>query len=300
MKPILYLAALLALSAGIPSCKHKKINMVGGTDSGKIAIHNNGLNIAYTDTSNVSDTTLLFVHGWGINRSYWSAQQLYFAKRYRVVTMDLPGFGQSGKNRKDWSTKAFASDVDSVIAALKLKKVILIGHSMSGDVVLQAAVDNPNKVIGLVGVDNFKGAGVPGTEQGKKEFTDAMVQMKLHFKQISTSYFNQALFSKTTQPEIRKRILNDVANADSVVAIAAMEQTEGYDEIASLKQAKKKLYLISSDVTPTDTTYLVKNKIPFKIYYVPGSGHYPMNEHPETFNMLLGNVIGDLSRPLTP
>lgn len=295
MKPIFYLAALLALSAGISSCSHKKTNLTGG-DTARITIHNNGVNIAYTDTSNISDTTLLFVHGWGINRSYWAKQVTYFSKRYRVVTMDLPGFGQSGKNRKDWSTKTYASDVDSVIAALKLKKVILIGHSMSGDIVLQAAVDNPDKVIGLVGVDNFKGAGVPVTEKSKKQFADAMAQMKLHFKQVATAYSNQMLFSKTSPPDVRKRVLNDIAGADSVIAIAVMEQTEGYDEIANLKQAKKKLYLISSDVTPTDTTYLVKNKIPFKIYYVPGSGHYPMNEHPDTFNMLLGNVIGDLDK----
>ena len=61
-------------------------------------IANQGVKIAYTDTGN-GDTTLVFVHGWGINKGYWSDQVSAFSNRYRVVPLDLPGFGQSGKNR---------------------------------------------------------------------------------------------------------------------------------------------------------------------------------------------------------
>lgn len=294
MKALLYLTALFIIAAGIASCKHKKTNLTGGGDT-VVIIHNKGVKIAYTDTSNISDTTLLFVHGWAINRSYWSKQVAYFGKRYHIVTIDLPGFGQSGKNRNDWSTNAFAGDVDSVIAALKLKKVILIGHSMSGDIVLQAAIDNPDKVIGLVGVDNFNNPGAPQTEQGKKEYAAAVLQLKQHFKQVATAWFNQQLFSKTTPPEIRKRVLNDVAKADSVIGVASLEGGSDFKEIDKLKQVKKKLYLINSDVHPVDSTYLVANKIPFKIFYVPGSGHFPMIEHPQVFNMLLDKVILDIN-----
>ncbi len=64
-------------------------------------IENNGAPIAYTDTGK-GDTTILFVHGWCINKSYWADQAAYFGKSYRVVAIDLPGYGQSGKNRKAW------------------------------------------------------------------------------------------------------------------------------------------------------------------------------------------------------
>ena len=121
-------------------------------------IENHGVLIDYTD-SEKGDTTLLFVHGWCLNKSYWVNQVAFFSKRYRVVTIDLPGFGLSGKNRNDWSTANYATDVNAVINQLHLKKVILIGHSMAGDIVLKAAINNPNKVISLVGVDNFKAIG---------------------------------------------------------------------------------------------------------------------------------------------
>ena len=43
----------------------------------------------------MEDTTLLFVHGWCINKEYWKEQSAYFCDNYKVVTLDLPGFGQS-------------------------------------------------------------------------------------------------------------------------------------------------------------------------------------------------------------
>ncbi|MEM9936875.1 MAG: alpha/beta hydrolase [Bacteroidota bacterium] len=104
------------------------------------------------------DTTLLFVHGWGIDAEYWDEQQGFFCPGYRVVSMDMMGFGKSGKEREAYSIEAYAADVNTLIEELELKNVILIGHSMGGDVVLEAALNQP-KVIAMVGVDNFKEVG---------------------------------------------------------------------------------------------------------------------------------------------
>jgi pimeloyl-ACP methyl ester carboxylesterase len=260
-----------------------------------ISIDNNGVKIAFTDTGK-SDTTLLFVHGWAINKEYWANQVLYFSKKYRVVTIDLPGFGQSGKNRDKWDTDTYSSDISSVINALDLKKIILIGHSMSGDIALQATVNNPNKIIALVGVDNFTNVGAPQNPDDKKDYAAAISLMKQNFKKTAFQYFNQSLFSNTTSPAIKKRILNDVAHTDSTIAIASMEQQDiGFDEINRLKKTGKKLYLINSDINPIVTKYMVAQNIPFEIYYTKGTGHYAMIENPDEFNKLLAKVIADIN-----
>jgi pimeloyl-ACP methyl ester carboxylesterase len=257
-------------------------------------VSNNGVNISYTDTGK-GDTTLLFVHGWCINKTYWQLQVDAFSNQYRVVTMDLPGFGMSGKNREVWSTEAYGNDVDSVIAQLGLKNVIVIGHSMAGDIVLQAAVNTPGNIIGLVGVDNFKGTGLPQSKEDSANYKQAIEQLKHNFKAVATQYFNEALFSKTTADTIKKRILADVYRADTVVAVKCMEE-EGFNEVQKLIEAKKTLYLINSDVTPTDTTGLKANNIPYKVLYVHGTGHYPMIESPAEFNMRLQEVLADISK----
>jgi len=294
MKILLYLFAGIVLSGVVVSCTNSSQSSATNTGA-KIAVHNDGVNIAYTDTGK-NDTTLLFVHGWCINKSYWANQAAYFGKRYRVVAIDLPGFGQSGKNRNQWNTLAFSRDVDSVIKQLKLKKVILVGHSMSGDVVLQAALDNPKQVIGLVVVDIFKNVGKDEvqTEQAKKEYAAAIDSLKHHFKEIAFDYFNQALFYSTTTAAVKKRVLNDVAHVDTVIAAACMEPNDDFNEVAKLKAVKTKLYLINSDVEPTDTTHLAANKIPFKLLYIHATGHFPMIEKPQEFNALLEKAIADI------
>ena len=56
-----------------------------------------------SDQCGKNDTTLLFVHGWCISKEYWNDQSRYFCDKYKIVTLDLPGFGRSGKNRADWA-----------------------------------------------------------------------------------------------------------------------------------------------------------------------------------------------------
>jgi pimeloyl-ACP methyl ester carboxylesterase len=252
-------------------------------------IADQGVNIAYTDTGK-GDTTLLFVHGWAINKTYWDDQVKFFSSRYRVVTVDLPGFGQSGTNRKDWAYTEFARDLDSVLGQLDLHRVILIGHSMSGHIVLQAAINSPDRVIGIVGVDNFKNVGRKQTKEEKAQMLTVLETMKHHFTQLTTQYVSQSLFSPTTTDSVKRRVLHDMTYSDSVIAVAAMEPDD-FDDVKQLLLLKRPLYLVNSDVNPTDTTAFKSNHIPYNILYVHGTGHYPMIEQPAEFNARLQDLI---------
>jgi len=291
MKPAL-ITVLIVLMGLQFSCKPKTTEPSANNQPKKVS--DKGVNIAYSDTGK-GDTTLLFVHGWAINRSYWSEQVKHFSNRYRVVTMDLPGFGESGKNRNDWTTRAYGDDVDSVIMQLGLKNVILVGHSMSGDIVLQAAANMPGNILAIVGVDNFKSVGAKTTAADSANYLKAINEMRQHFKSVAFEWFNKGLFYKTTADSIKKRILADVAKVDTVIATKAVEDS-GFDEVKQLKKLNKKLYLINSDVIPTDTAYMKAHKIPFMVKYINATGHYPMNEKPDDFNRALEGIIGDLKK----
>lgn len=260
----------------------------------KLEVQNQGVKIDYTDNGK-GDTTLLFVHGWCINKSYWTDQVAFFSKKYRVVTMDLPGFGKSGKNRTAWNTVTFGKDVNTVIAQLHLKNVILIGHSMAGDIVVQAAINAPKEVIGLVGIDNFKNVGVGETPSRKDTliYNQYIDSLKHHFKTLAFEYVNHDLFYKTTENSIRQRVLNDVANSDSTIAAACLE-LNNFDEVTALTKANKKLCLINSDVKPTITSGLKAKKIPFQVWYIHATGHFPMIEKPQDFNLILQNAINNI------
>ncbi|NCD69622.1 alpha/beta fold hydrolase [Mucilaginibacter agri] len=260
----------------------------------KPKIANNGVNIAYIDTGK-GDTTLLFVHGWCINKGYWHNQTDYFSKNYRVVAIDLPGFGQSGKNRTDWSPQAFGKDVNAVMTELDLKNVVLIGHSMAGDIVVQAAANDPKRVIALVGVDNFKYVGIapPPTAQANEAYDKAIDSLKHHFTAIATEYINEQLFSKSTPDSIKKRVINGALTCDSSIAAACMQRSD-LDDATEIKKAGKKLYLINSDPSPTAVAGMQKKQIPFRLFTIKGTGHYPMLEAPAEFNRALAQAINSM------
>ena len=102
-------------------------------------------------------------------------------------------------------------------------------------------------------------------------------------------------YTALTDSLVRKRVLNDIANADSSIAIASMIPGD-FDEAAKLRVANKKLYLINSDVTPTDSAGFVSNKISYSIKYIHGSGHYPMIEQPAAFNAALEEILADIKK----
>ncbi len=262
--------------------------------SAPIRIKNNGVNIAYIDTHK-GDTTLLFVHGWCINKGYWSNQLAYFSKRYRVVTIDLPGFGQSGKNRLKWDARTFGGDVSAVISQLHLKNAVLIGHSMAGDIILEAAINNSKQVIALVGVDNFKSVGIRHASSAKEdaEYDKAIDSLRDHFTIIATDYITHQLFFKTTPDSIKQRVLHDALTSDTLIAAACMKR-DTLKESVELQKTGKTLYLINSDVSPTAITGFQKLGVPYKVYNVHGSGHYPMVEQPDVFNKQLQLALASM------
>src|SRR5512146_1022926 len=140
--------------------KHRAVmsKYVGQTDEPEAevgtAVSADGVQIRY-ECRGKGEPTLIFIHGWCCDRSFWREQLPYFAKKHRVVAIDLAGHGESGLNRKAWTMDAFANDVAAVAAKLSLKQVVLIGHSMGGSVILKTAPKMPGQILGLVAVDQF-------------------------------------------------------------------------------------------------------------------------------------------------
>jgi sigma-B regulation protein RsbQ len=61
----------------------------------------------------------------------------------------------------DWSVRGFAEHVNEVIKSLSLQNVIIVGHSLAGDINMMAVSSRPGPVIGFIGIDNFKNAATP-------------------------------------------------------------------------------------------------------------------------------------------
>ena len=243
--------------------------------------------------------TLLFVHGAYIDQTYWKDQVSYFKDEYKVVTIDLPGHGKSGKGRKYWSMDGFAGDVYSIIKRLHLKNVILVGHSMAGDINLIEATSHPKNIIGFIGIDNFKQAATPLPKKYQKQRDAITANFKKDFQSANENYARAALVSPETDSAITERVAKDFRNAYQPMGRELMpEFFELYKrERKLLPKIRLKLRLINVDYTPTDEAPLKKYcSSGYAIHRIKGSSHYPMLENPQELNRLLRQAIEEISR----
>ena len=253
----------------------------------------NNVSVVY-DQCGKGDTTLLFVHGWCINKDYWNDQSKYFCDKYKVVTLDLPGFGSSGKNRTEWTFEQYAEDIHQFINAEKLENVILIGHSMSGDILLLMDTKYPEDMIGIVGIDNLKKPGVKLTDEENKQIEVFFAMMDSSFTGTIEAYTKGNLFSPSADTLYVNRVINDFKMNDSVIAIKTLRSLIDVSqrERDMMLQLGHKLYLVNSDTDSTQIDSLQKYcKASADVVYVHGTGHYPMIEKPAEFNAALEKVI---------
>ena len=117
-----------------------------------------GLLIHYVEEGHGPATVL--IHGLGGFAESWHHNIPELARHSRVIAFDLPGFGRSGKPRRQYTTAFLARGLDGLLSALGVEQVRLVGHSLGGAVAARYVLDHPGRVERLA----LLGAAVPGFE----------------------------------------------------------------------------------------------------------------------------------------
>jgi pimeloyl-ACP methyl ester carboxylesterase len=239
------------------------------------------------------EPTLVFIHCGGCDRHVWDNQVSAFSKNQRVVTIDLPGHGESGQGRKNWSVESFADDVNTVITKLKLKRVILVGSSMGGPIVLEATRRMPERVVAIVPVDTLQNVEF---KLPPEQLDAVFKQLRADYKGAMTGFLNQMLFSPSTPAAVKTRITSQVTSQPPELAIAILKGVLAYDSVPALKEVKVPIHAINADMNPTNLEINRKYAPQFEVVIIKGSGHYPMLEDPTHFNELLTDYLQQLKK----
>jgi pimeloyl-ACP methyl ester carboxylesterase len=263
----------------------------------QIKIRDNKVEISYFHQGH-GVKTILFLHGWCIDGTYWENQVEFFSENYSVYAIDLPGFGKSKALRSNWTIEEYANDVTAFIETLKLKDVIIIGHSMAGEIMLQAALTGNTEIAGIIGIDNFKIIDVSFTPEQMKQMSDFFPMLEKDFKNSAPLYADMMLFHPTTSKDVKDRVKTDFANSDPVIGYGTfMNQMKyAYTDAQRLEQLNYKLNLVNSDSFPTNETGLKNHcKNGFQVETISATGHYPMLEKPTEFNQVLEKVLAGIN-----
>lgn len=257
-----------------------------------------GVSIAYSAAGS-GDPALVFVHAGLANRSFWNAQLQAFAPRCRVVALDLPGHGESGRDRLKWGVPEFGGDVEAVMEAEKLGAAIIVGNSLGGPVAVEAAIRRPHDVLGVIGVDTFQRVSYTVSLEHARQRADAFREnFAGSVEQMLTTLFH-ADADAALVADVRRQMME----VPVAVVHAMFLSMGGYDLAAAVRRLKPPLRAINGDLYPSDVEAVREVKNDFDVVVMTHAGHFPMLERPTEFDAHLSHVVSALTpsrdQPLT-
>lgn len=229
--------------------------------------------------------TILFVHGWTCDESSWSNQVPYFEKKYRVITLDLPGHGKSGSPKSGPLTmELFAKSIEAVRVEAKAGKIVLVGHSMGTPVIREYARLYPSEVAGMVPVDGvLRLSGSPNAPNPQRiKGPDGLKNRETMIR---------GMFGPSATPAIQDHILKMMLAAPEATAYQAMTATFAASNWIDDTFSVPALGIYADHSASDDPAYFKKIFPKGSSTEVAGTGHFVMLEKPAEFNKLLGDFL---------
>jgi pimeloyl-ACP methyl ester carboxylesterase len=255
-----------------------------------VVLSRDGTPISY-EVAGRGEPTLVFVHGWSCDGRYWRNQVPAFSGKHRVVVLDLAGHGQSGTGRTVYTMKAFGEDVQAVTEATGSRKVILIGHSMGGSVIAEAARLMPGRVIGLIGVDTLENIEYAMTAEESRKM---LAPFEKDFR-TGTRQFVGEMISPRTGARLREWILADMSAAPPAVALSAMKEMMSQyitGEAAKIfEQVRVPVVCVNGELWPVNYEANRRHMLSYDAIIVKKADHFLMMNRPEEFNRALEKAI---------
>jgi len=227
------------------------------------------------------DEALVLIHGWTQSADAWRDNVADLAKRNRVVVVELPGHGQSDKPQTTYSMDYFARAVEAVMRDAKVKRAVLVGHSMGTPIARQFYRKYPGKTLAIVIVDGSL------RPFGDKAMMD---QMMAGFRgpqyRDAVNQMMGFIAGPNISSEVKQRINTASMNTPQNVLVSAFEgmldnSIWGDDKInVPVLAIMAKTALLPANAE--ESYRAIAPKLDFQIF--DGVGHFLMMEKPKEFD----------------
>jgi pimeloyl-ACP methyl ester carboxylesterase len=257
----------------------------------------NGINLDYRDEG--SGAPVIFVHAFALDQTMWDAQVAALKDRYRVITIDMRGFGNSDVVQGTSQMSQMAADVREVMKALAIDRAVMVGLSMGGYVLFAFYREFQDVVRALVLADTRATAD-----------TDEARANRLRSAEKAEREGSAAIADETTP-----KLLGDTTlatNADLVKRVHAIQAANSPEGIAAAQRGMAArqdssdllaeidcptLVIVGTEdkITPPPEAEVMHRGIrQAKLRVIEGSGHLANMETPEEFNQALIEFVESL------
>lgn len=268
----------------------------------------NGCNVAYIDEGKGS-TTLLFVHGLATYAYSWIKNIESLKEYYRCIAIDLPGNGYSDGGDYSYGMNFYAGCVYDFIQQLQLKNVVIVGHSMGGQIVQTLAINHPTAFEKLVlcapaGFETFTMM-ERAMYKGGIHFFDFFSTEENSLRQVvRTSFYNYPAYADGILQELVDIMKRQPANRYRKMieaCIDGMINEPVFDKLHTIQQPTLVLFgdrdaLIPNrlihPITPTSIAQKGAAEMPGALLHIlPNCGHFLQLEQPEVVNKHIHSFV---------
>jgi sugar-specific transcriptional regulator TrmB/pimeloyl-ACP methyl ester carboxylesterase len=256
----------------------------------KKIVENNGTKLAYY-VYGEGKKTILFI-GWISTSELWIPQIAYFSQKYKVVTVDLRGTGESDKPPGDYTVDLFVKDLDTIIDDLSDKEIVFVGLYIGGMVGIKYVTGNSGRISKLVLVN-----------MGPKPMRTEDFPYSIPREKISKFYVNalkspqwgvkrliELWFPNPKDEHLRKWLQNSVEKTPPEIVINTFINYNEEDVRHLLKSISIPTLIFGSVKLPEIGQYM-NNQIPNSKLVMHKSGLFPNLFEAEEFNSVLEKFI---------
>ena len=261
-----------------------------------------GVKIAVYDYNQKCKQTVFLIHGWPLSHKIYEYQiNLLTSLDYRVVAVDLRGFGKSDTPVCTYSYNRMSADIHNIVCQLGLKNFILVGFSMGGSIALRY-------------MNNYRGFGVcklillsaaapcftqrPDFPYGQSvEDINAMINLAETDRPLLSQNFSKQLFATPKSDAAIDWFRQIALSASGIGTIKSMISLRDEDGRKDLSCVHVPTYIIhgEKDVIVSNELVEIQHKeiCGSKLFSLPNSGHGIVYDELEEFNLLFINAITD-------
>lgn len=233
-----------------------------------------------------SGDLIVLLHGWGSNIKLFSNLIDLLSKKYTVVAMDMPGFGESQEPPSAWCVDDYVDFVIKFLSDYDAKQVMLLGHSFGGRVIikLNSRKDLPFTVSKVILVDS---AGILPPKSNKKSW-------RTHKYKMGKAFLSTKIMRKLA-PNALEKLRVKYGSADYVAASPLMRQVlvkvvnEDLEPLLpNIKCPTLLIWGVNDTATPLSDGEKMEKLIPDAgLVKLENAGHYSFLEQQFLFNRVM-------------
>jgi pimeloyl-ACP methyl ester carboxylesterase len=241
----------------------------------------------FVDDGGKGGVPVVFIPSLAGSTTQWTPQLAHVRRTRRALAIDLRGHGRSDAPRdRRYRLADYAQDVRAALDSLRIRRAVLVGHSMGGGVALAFAAAWPERVAGLLLVDPIDDPSKRPANPAFERFLERIEGEE--YQQLITAYWTQIL--QNGKRNVQEHVLRDLKATPKETMVASMRGMGAFDASAALAAFKGPALTVTTPLNDTPTS--LQKVVPgLRHERMTGVSHWLQLDRPEEFNAILDRFL---------